>query len=395
MTRAVALDHTSWVWSVTFSRDGATLAAGFGDGVVALWDTATMTRTATFPPLRRQDYAAIASRSVALSPNGATLASGTDNGKIVLWDVAEQERIATLEGHTDSVRSVFFSPNGEILASGSEDGTVLLWNLQLSLLQAPRLVIISGDDQLGTPGSTLGNPFVVEVQDQYDKPLPNVEVTFSVTSGDGTLSPTSATTDSNGRAESILTLGPKPGTNTVEVTVTGTEEKLTFSAEGIRIPKTLEIVSGSDQEGLPGEVLENPFVVEVRDQFDNALPEAEVTFTVTNGDGTLSATSTTTDSSGRAESTFTLGPNPGTNTVTVSVAEIQEKPTFNAEGIRIPKTLEIVSGADQEGLPGAALENPFVVEVRDEFDESVPGRTSHFHGHRWRRNAQYHTHYNG
>ena len=25
---------------------------------------------------------------------------------------------------------------------------------------------------------------------------------------------------------------------------------------------------------------------------------------------------------------------------------------FNAEGIRIPKTLEIISGNDQEGLPG-------------------------------------------
>ena len=56
----------------------------------------------------------------------------------------------------------------------------------------------------------------------------------------------------NGRAESILTLGPNPGTNTVTVSVTGTQRTETFNAEGIRTPKTLEIFSGGDQEGAPG-----------------------------------------------------------------------------------------------------------------------------------------------
>ena len=62
------------------------------------------------------------------------------------------------------------------------------------------------------------------------EPLPGVLVTFSVTSGGGTLSVTSATTESGGRAESILTLGPNPGTNTVEVGVTGIQEKQSVSA---------------------------------------------------------------------------------------------------------------------------------------------------------------------
>ncbi len=236
-----------------------------------------------------------------------------------------------------------------------------------------KLEIISGDDQAGLPGDALEKPFVVEVRDEFDKPLPGVQVTFTVTSGDGTLSATSVTTDSNGRAESILTLGPNPGTNTVTVSVTGSQETRTFNGEGSRIPKKLEIISGVDQAGLPGDVLEKAFVVEVRDQTDNPLPGVEVTFTVTAGDGTLSEISVTTDSNGRAESILTLGPNPGTNTVTVSVTGSQETRTFNAEGIRIPKTLEIVSGKDQEGLPGEALEKAFVVEVRDQTDKPLPG----------------------
>ena len=96
----------------------------------------------------------------------------------------------------------------------------------------------------------------------------------------------------------------------------------------------------------------------------------------------------TTDSNGRAESTLTLGPNPGTNTVTVSVAGIQEGQTFNAEGIGVPKTLEIVSGKDQKGLPGAALDNPFVVEVRDQTDKPLPDAQVTFSVTEWRRDAQ-------
>ena len=172
-----------------------------------------------------------------------------------------------------------------------------------------RIRTVSDDNQKGLPSAVLEQPLVVEVQDERGVAFEGVPVTFTVTSGGGTLSATSATTDSNGRAESTLTLGPNPGTNTVEATVTGIAEKRTFNAEGIRIPKTLEIISGVDQAGLLGDVLEKAFVVEVRDQTDKPLPGVEVTFSVSSGDGTLSATSATTDSNGRAESTLTLGPN--------------------------------------------------------------------------------------
>ena len=176
----------------------------------------------------------------------------------------------------------------------------------------------------------------MEVRDQSDKPLAGVQVTFSVSSGGGTLSATSVTTNSNGQAESILTLGANPGANTVTVSVSGIQEKQTFTAQGIRIPEILEIISGNDQEGPYGETLENPFIVEVRDQFDEPMPGAEVTFSVAAGGGTLSATSVTTDSDGRAESILTLGPDPGRNSVGVTVAGITRTETFTAQGIRTP-----------------------------------------------------------
>jgi hypothetical protein len=34
--------HTSYIWSLAFSPDGATLASGSGDSTVRLWDTAPL-----------------------------------------------------------------------------------------------------------------------------------------------------------------------------------------------------------------------------------------------------------------------------------------------------------------------------------------------------------------
>ena len=85
------------------------------------------------------------------------------------------------------------------------------------------LVKVSGDNQqVGSVEDKL-DPFVVEVQDQNCSVISEIEVTFSVTTGDGTLSMPSTMTDVNGRAESTLTLGPGVGTNTVSVSAEGVQ----------------------------------------------------------------------------------------------------------------------------------------------------------------------------
>ena len=248
---------------------------------------------------------------------------------------------------------------------------------------ATTLVKISGDNQQGVINTALTNPFVVEVRDQNNSPLSGIGVTFSVTTGGGTLSTTSTTTNANGRASSTLTLGASVGTNTVSVSAAGIQGAETFTAEAAETPPpptatTLVKISGDNQQGVINTALANPFVVEVRDQNNSPLSGIGVTFSVTTGGGTLSTTSTTTNANGRASSTLTLGASVGTNTVSVSAAGIQGAETFTAEAAETPPpptatTLVKISGDNQQGVINTALANPFVVEVRDQNNSPLSG----------------------
>ena len=224
--------HTGAVWSVAFSPDGTMLASG-ATNTVKLWDVATHTNIATLEGHTGAIW------SVPFSPDGMILASGAEDNTIKLWDMTTGEPIVTLEGHTNEVWSVAFSPDGKMIASASRDRTIKLWDVVKWWTGGqPRpqtLVKVSGDDQEGMSGDALPNPLIVEVRDQDNNLLPDVQVTFAVTAGYGELNEQSATTDANGQAEAILTLGPFPGTNTVEVSL-GIRTLATFNAVGVGMP---------------------------------------------------------------------------------------------------------------------------------------------------------------
>ena len=92
----------------------------------------------------------------------------------------------------------------------------------------------------------------------------------------------------------------------------------------------LSKISGDNQSGVPGAIIANSLVIEVRDENGSVLEGISVTFTVTAGNGTLSVTRATTDKNGAVQSTLTLGPNLGTNTVSVSASGIEGMVTFSA-----------------------------------------------------------------
>ena len=95
------------------------------------------------------------------------------------------------------------------------------------------LTAASGDEQSGSVGWDLSEPFVIVLLDHIGNPLPEILVEFAVTEGE--LSVESVNTDAQGRAATTLTLGPRPGTCIVEATVAGLEP-VTFTATAMATP---------------------------------------------------------------------------------------------------------------------------------------------------------------
>jgi WD40 repeat protein len=105
--------HADTVWSIAFSPDGSQLAtSGSKDGLLFLWSTASGRKVYDLAGHSRQWPL------VSFSPDGATLAAGGEGGSVNLWDVRTGERKESLRWNAGAVRSVAFSPNGELLAGG-------------------------------------------------------------------------------------------------------------------------------------------------------------------------------------------------------------------------------------------------------------------------------------
>ena len=93
----------------------------------------------------------------------------------------------------------------------------------------------SGDEQQAEPGAQLAEPLVVSVRDQNGSAYPGAVVTFALTGDGGTLSAVTDTTDAEGRAATILTLGEELGAYTVVATVADLEP-VTFTATAKATP---------------------------------------------------------------------------------------------------------------------------------------------------------------
>lgn len=83
---------------------------------------------------------------------------------------------------------------------------------------ADEVMIAEGNNQDVAAGSQ-SQPLVVTVLDQFGDPLAGAQVQWSVTSGDGTLSVTTSTTDVNGEAQAMFVAGTTLGAATVSAVV--------------------------------------------------------------------------------------------------------------------------------------------------------------------------------
>ena len=105
-------------------------------------------------------------------------------------------------------------PNGTIYVGdwANEVVRVLTPNVSASL------TIASGNNQVGTVGSTLPNALTVSVVGPTGTPVPGVTITFLRTSGDATFSAITCVTAANGQCGVSVTLGTTVGPVTISAT---------------------------------------------------------------------------------------------------------------------------------------------------------------------------------
>ncbi|MYA98488.1 hypothetical protein F4X90_02240, partial [Candidatus Poribacteria bacterium] len=112
-----------------------------------------------------------------------------------------------------------------------------------------------------------------------------------------------------------------------------------------RVPETLLQIFGDAQQGGVNLALPLPFVVQVLDAWGDAPFEGvPVTFTITAGDGELSATTVETDINGRASVHLRMGATLGTTTVRVTAPNISEPLLFTATTIPHSKQVIVRDG---------------------------------------------------
>ena len=160
-----------------------------------------------------------------------------------------------------------------------------------------------------------------------------------------------------------------------------------------RVPTTLKKASGDAQTGATGTALANPFVVEVNSPTRFPYPSGSeerlaetwwpsffvgvpVTFAVTGGGGTLSATSVATDATGRAQVTLTPGATAATQTVTATVTHAGRTltQTFTATANRLPTFTSAATFSVVENTPATTAVGTVVATDADTQD-SVTGYT--------------------
>lgn len=108
-------------------RKGAehSIAVGYEDGTIRLWDINTKTCTLTL----RGHRSAIT--ALTFSNNGSTLVSGACDTDVIVWDIIAEHGLCRLRGHKDAITCLAILEQGEHhhVLSASKDALLKCWDL--------------------------------------------------------------------------------------------------------------------------------------------------------------------------------------------------------------------------------------------------------------------------
>ncbi len=116
-------DHPgTYVRTVAWSPDGKRFAAGFGNGLVQVWDVASGTHLFDLSGHTNLIW------HVLYSPDASKIATASRDGNAIVFDAQTGKELVRLVGHTSTVDSLDWSPDGKLIMTAGSDGTAKLWD---------------------------------------------------------------------------------------------------------------------------------------------------------------------------------------------------------------------------------------------------------------------------
>jgi hypothetical protein len=212
---------------------------------------------------------------------------------------------------TAAVGGWFLGPApGENTLRASSGGATAIFTAVANAGSAVSMSPNSVTTQTGVAGSPVPFPPSVVVRDFTGNPVPGVTVTFTVTAGGGGVQATSGgtvltsaqvTTDAAGVATiTAWRLGTAIVTNTLVASATGLPSVTFTATPGAGTAANVQAHAGQNGIALQGTAVPTPPAVRVTDANGNAVPNAEVVFSVTGGSGTITGATQRTDAAGVA-----------------------------------------------------------------------------------------------
>ena len=276
---------------------------------------------------------------------------GSVSAASTLTDANGQASVIRILGGTAGVQTT-------VADAGNLVGSPVTFTSTAMPGNAAGITKVQGDNQSGSPGTTLALPLIVEVRDELGNPIADRPVTWVLGTGGGSVSAENTPTNAEGRATTVWTLGPAIGANTVNAVVSGVGT-VTFNATATAGSPS---AANSDVSVAPPNIPiggQSTITVVVRDGSNNPVSGASVSVAASGSGNSITPASASTGANGVATFTFSSTvAETKTITATAGGVTLNDQPT-----ITVQKTASAVEIMDDEPDPSTVGE-PISVEFR-------------------------------
>ena len=347
-TDADGLAGTQWTLGRTTGANALTASAA-ADVTTAIAATAAAGPPATIAAVAGDNQTALAGTPVTTPPSvRVTDANGNPvEGAAVTFSilsgggrVTDGLRRTSAQGVATAGSWVLGSTVGTqtLTARAEESGVAnnpVLFTATATARIPAQMVATAGNNQRAPANQLVPIAPTVVVTDAFGQGLPGIVVTFSVTSGGGSVVGGRQVTDQSGTASvGGWFLGNVLGPNTLAASTPGVPS-VTFTATAeAGTPAIVVAIAGDDQTAVQGTAVSVKPAVRVTDSRGNPVSGATVTFAVVLGGGSATGLSQVTDAAGIVTAvSWILGSGaPNTLRATVTGSGITGNPvTFTAQ----------------------------------------------------------------